>query len=144
VVNVYQNISVGVCLEHYQEVKNMKICITSQGDNLDSPVDPHFGRCQFFVIVDPETLQYESISNPNIDARGGAGIQSGQIMAEKQVKAVVTGTVGPNAFQTLNAAGISVITGASGSVRKAIEQYKKGELKPTQEPTTGAMMAHGK
>jgi len=122
----------------------MNICVTSQGDNLDALVDPRFGRCQYFIIVDTETLQYKAISNPNIDARGGAGIQSGQVMAERQVKAVVTGNVGPNAFQTLNAAGISVITGASGSVRQAIEKYKKGELKPTQGPTTGAMMAHGK
>jgi len=122
----------------------VKICVTAQGDNLDAPVDPRFGRCQYFVIVDSETLQYEAIKNPNIDASGGAGIQSGQVMADKQVKAVVTGNVGPNAFQTLNAAGISVITGASGSVRQAIEKYKKGELKQTQGPTTGAMTAHGK
>ena len=122
----------------------MKICVTAQGDNLDAPVDPRFGRCQYFVIVDPETLQYEAIKNPNIDSSGGAGIQSGQIMADRQVKAVVTGNVGPNAFQTLNAAGISVITGASGSVRQTIEKYKKGELQHTQGPTTGAMTAHGK
>ncbi len=64
----------------------MKICITSQGDNLDSKVDPLFGRCKFFIIVEPETLEYEVISNPNIDASGGAGIQSGQIIAEKKVK----------------------------------------------------------
>ena len=122
----------------------MKICVTSQGDNLDAQVDPRFGRCQYFMIVDPENLQYEAIRNPNIDSRGGAGIQSGQFMADRKIKAVVTGNVGPNAFQTLNSAGILVITGASGSVRNAIDTYKKGELKATQEPTSGAMMAHGK
>jgi len=122
----------------------MKICITAQGNNLDAQVDPRFGRCQYFMIVDPETLQYEAISNPNIDARGGAGIQSGQIMADKKVKTVITGNVGPNAFQTLNAAGISVMTGASGSIREAIEKYKKGELKEAQGATTNAMKAHEK
>jgi len=119
----------------------VKICVTAQGVDLDAPLDPRFGRCQYFVIVDTETLQYEAVRTPNIDAMGGAGIQSGQIMADRQVTAVVTGNVGPNAFQTLNAAGISVITGASGSVRQVIEQYKKGEFKPTQGPTTAA---HGK
>jgi predicted Fe-Mo cluster-binding NifX family protein len=99
-------------------------------------VDPRFGRCQYFIIVDPETLQYEAIRNPNIDAMGGAGIQSGQIMVNKHVRAVVTGNVGPNAFQTLNTAGIVVVTGASGIVKETIEKYKKGELKPTDEPTT--------
>lgn len=122
----------------------MKVCVTARGDNLDALVDPRFGRCQYFVIIDLDTLQYEAISNPNIDARGGAGIQSGQIMAEKGVGAVVTGNVGPNAYQTLTAAGISVITGASGTVREAVEKFKNGELQQTHGPTTGAMMAHGK
>jgi predicted Fe-Mo cluster-binding NifX family protein len=116
---------------------NMKICVTSQGNNLDAPVDPRFGRCQYFVIVDTDTLEFEAVKNPNIDAMGGAGIQSGQIMVNRQVRAVVTGNVGPNAFQTLHTAGIVVITGASGIVKEAIEKYKKGELKPTDEPTTG-------
>jgi len=116
----------------------MNICVTSQGDNLDAPVDPRFGRCQYFIIVDTETLQYKAISNPNIDARGGAGIQSGQVMAERQVKAVVTGNVGPNAFQTLNAAGISVITGASGSVKEAINKFKQGDLTVAAGPSTAS------
>ncbi len=122
----------------------MKISVTAQGDTLDSPVAPRFGRCQFFVIVDAETLQFEAIKNPNIDAAGGAGIQAGQVMAEKQVKAVLTGHVGPNAFQTLNVAGISVMTGATGTVREAVERFKNGEFIAAQGPTSGAMMTHGK
>lgn len=114
----------------------MKICVTSQGDNLEAEVDPRFGRCQYFLIIDTDTLKFESIKNPNMDAMGGAGIQSGQIMAEKSVKAVITGNIGPNAYQTLQAAGISVVIGASGSIKEAIEKYKKGELKTAQEPTT--------
>jgi predicted Fe-Mo cluster-binding NifX family protein len=127
-----------IIINKREEVIIMKICVTSQGDNLDAQVDPRFGRCQYFVIVDTDTIEFEAIRNPNIDAMGGAGIQSGQIMVDKKVKAVVTGNVGPNAFQTLQSAGITVITGVSGSVREAIEKYKKGELKPTQGPTTGA------
>lgn len=116
----------------------MKICITSQGDILDSQVDPRFGRCQYFIIVDTDTLEFEAIQNPNINAMGGAGIQSGQFVAGKQVKAVLTGNIGPNAFQTLQAAGIGVIVGISGGVKEAIEKYKKGELKPTQNPSVGS------
>ena len=116
----------------------MKICVTSQGDKLDSQVDPRFGRCQYFIIVDTDTSELEAIQNPNIDSMGGAGIQSGQLVAGKQVKAVITGNVGPNAFQTLRAAGIDVITGVSGGVKEAIEKYKKGELKPTQSPSVNS------
>ncbi len=113
----------------------MKICITSQGDTLDAQMDARFGRCQYFVVVDTDTLEFEAIPNPNISTSGGAGIQSGQLMNEKQVKAVVTGNVGANAFQTLQAAEVDVITGVSGSVREAVEKYKKGELEATQGPS---------
>ena len=116
----------------------MKVCVTSEGDNLDSQVDPRFGRCQYFIIVDIETSELEAIQNPNIDGMGGAGIQSGQLVAAKGVKTVLTGNVGPNAFQTLQAAGIDVITGVSGSVKEAIEKYNKGELKPTQGPSVNS------
>jgi len=113
----------------------MKICITSQGNDLDAQMDARFGRCQYFMIVDTDTLEFESIPNPNISTSGGAGIQSGQMMDEKQVKAVITGNVGPNAFQTLQAAGVDVITGVSCTVKEAVEKYKRGELKATQGPS---------
>ena len=116
----------------------MKICVTAQGDNLNSQIDPRFGRCQYFIIVDTDNLEFEAIANPNIEAMGGAGIQSGQFVAGKQVKVILTGNIGPNAFQTLQAAGIDVIIGVSGIVKEAIEKYKKGELKPTQGPSVGS------
>ncbi len=113
----------------------MKICVTSEGGNLDSKVDPRFGRCQYFIIVDTDTLEFEAIVNPNIESMGGAGIQSAQLVASKQVKAVVTGNVGPNAFQTLQAAGVGIFTNASGTIKEAIEKYKKGEFKAVSGPS---------
>ena len=122
----------------------MKICITSEGNNLDSKVDPRFGRCQYFIIADTDTLKFEAIPNPNIETMGGAGIQSAQLVASKQVKAVLTGNVGPNAFQTLNAGGIDIYTGVSGSVKEAIEAYKSGKLKKTESPSVGSKFGMGK
>jgi predicted Fe-Mo cluster-binding NifX family protein len=116
----------------------MKICVTSEGGDLDSKVDPRFGRCQYFIIVDTDTLEFEPVGNPNIESMGGAGIQSAQLVASKQAKAVVTGNVGPNAFQTLQASGIEVFTGASGTVKEAIEKYKKGEFKANSSPSVGS------
>jgi predicted Fe-Mo cluster-binding NifX family protein len=121
-----------------------KICITSEGNNLDSKVDPRFGRCQYFIITDTDTLEFEAIPNPNIEAMGGAGIQSAQLVASKQVKAVLTSNVGPNAFQTLNAGGIDIYTQVSGSVKEAIEAYKSGKLKKTESPSVGSKFGMGK
>ena len=116
----------------------MKICVTAQGDNLNAQVDPRFGRCQYFIIADAENLAFKAVKNPNIAAMGGAGVQSGQLIATEGVKTVLTGNVGPNAFQTLAAAGIETITGVSGTVKDAIARYKKGEFKPTQGPSVGS------
>lgn len=113
----------------------MKICVTSQGNNLEAQVDPRFGRCQYFIIVDLETKEFEAIENPNIQTTSGAGIQSAQLVAGKGVGVILTGNVGPNAFQTLQAAGIKVITGVTGLVKDAIERYKKEDIKSTDGPT---------
>ena len=116
----------------------MKICITSEGKTLDAAVDARFGRCAFFIFYDTDTGNPEAQENPNVRLQGGAGIQASQMMAAQGVKAVLTGTVGPNAFQTLSAAGIEVYTGLSGPVSQAVEAYKSGKLKATQGPSVGS------
>jgi predicted Fe-Mo cluster-binding NifX family protein len=113
----------------------MKICITSLGNNLDAEVDPRFGRANYFLIVDMDNMESEAIQNPYMQAGGGAGIQAAQFVANKDVEAVITGNTGPNAFQVLKEAGLSVISGVSGSVKSAIEKYKNGELKSVENPT---------
>jgi predicted Fe-Mo cluster-binding NifX family protein len=116
----------------------MKICVTSQGNNLESLVDPRFGRCQYFIIIDPVSLEFEAVQNPSISAGGGAGIQSGQLMVNKGVEAILTGNVGPNAFATLQAAGIKIFVGVTGTAKEAVEKYKKGELNTTQGPSVNS------
>jgi predicted Fe-Mo cluster-binding NifX family protein len=106
----------------------VKIAITSQGDNLDALVDPRFGRCAYFVIIDPETEEFEAVSNSSADAMGGAGPAAAQTIAEKGAEVLITGNVGPNASQTLKAAGIKVFQVSSGTVREAFQRYKEGKL----------------
>jgi predicted Fe-Mo cluster-binding NifX family protein len=107
----------------------VKIAITSQGDNLEALVDPRFGRCAYFIIIDPETKKIEAISNPASEAMGGAGPQAAQAIANKGAEVVITGNVGPNAFQTLRAANIKIYQIASGTVKETLAKYKDGELK---------------
>lgn len=113
----------------------MKVCITAQDNNLTAAVDPRFGRCRYFLIVDTETGDHEAITNPNVEAMGGAGVQSAQLIAGKGVETVVTGNIGPNAFDTLDAAGVKIITGVSGNASAVLEQLKNGTLEPTGAPT---------
>ncbi len=121
----------------------MKICVTSTANNLDAQIDPRFGRCSYFIIVDSETLQFEAVSNMAAGASGGAGIQAAQTVANKGVKLLITGNVGPKAFQALSAAGIEVATGAFGTVREAVEKYKRGELSKAGAPTVGGHFGMG-
>ena len=112
----------------------MKIAVTSTNASLDAQVDPRFGRCPCFLILDPDTMDFEAFENPNVALGGGAGIQSGQLMAEKGVQAVLTGNCGPNAHQTLSAAGIDVIVGCNGVLSNVIARFKAGELQPAAGP----------
>ena len=112
----------------------MKIAISATGNNLDAEVDPRFGRCQYFIIVDPETMQFEALENSSAMASGGAGISAAQMIAGKGVEAVLTGNCGPNAYQVLSPAGIKVITGVSGKVKDAVQSYKSGNLQPGSQP----------
>ena len=111
----------------------MIIAISAVGPGLDAEVDPRFGRCRCFVIVDPATLEYEDMENSGPSADGGAGIAAAQAVAGKGVAAVLTGNCGPNAFEALSAAGIQVITGVSGRVRDAMAGYKEGKYQPSTE-----------
>jgi predicted Fe-Mo cluster-binding NifX family protein len=115
----------------------MTIALSATGSTLDAAVDPRFGRCQYFIVVDPDTMEFEALENSSAMASGGAGISAGQMIADKGVKAVLTGNCGPNAYQVLSAAGIQVIPGVSGKVQDAIQAYISGQFQPSSQPTVG-------
>ncbi len=116
----------------------MKIAVTSTGPSLDDNVEARFGRCPYFLIIEPETMQYEAIENPNIAIGGGAGIQSAQLMSEKGVTTVLTGNCGPNAFSVFGQAGIQVIVGVSGPIRNAVEQFKADTFSSASGPSVAS------
>jgi predicted Fe-Mo cluster-binding NifX family protein len=106
----------------------MKIVITANGASLDAPTSPVFGRCPSYVFVDPDTMVFETVENPALGAAGGAGIQAAQFVIERGAKAVVTGNVGPNAFNVFRSADVPVYSGQAQTVREAVEAYRKNQL----------------
>ena len=121
----------------------MKIAVSATSDGLDAEVDPRFGRCQYFVIVDPQNMEFEALDNSSAIAAGGAGISAAQMIADNGVEVVLTGNCGPNAYQTLSAAGIQVITGVSGRIKDAVEAYNAGKLQPNTKPSVGSHYGMG-
>jgi len=113
----------------------MKIAISSSGTDQSAQVDPRFGRCQYFIIVDTDSGKTEAIPNAAQSAGGGAGIQAAQTIADQGAETVLTGNVGPNAHRALQAAKISVATGVSGTVSDAVKAFQEGKYKATDSPT---------
>jgi len=110
-------------------VRSLKVAVTSMGKNLESKVDPRFGRANWFLVVNTETGDYDVVNNEqNLNAGQGAGIQSAENISRYGVEAVITGNCGPKAFKTLGAAGIKVYCGAEGTVAEVLEKFNSGKL----------------
>jgi len=121
----------------------MKIALSATGLTLDDEVDPRFGRCQYFIIVDTDTMEFEAVDNTSAMQPGGAGISTGQMIAGKGAQVVLTGNCGPNAYQVLSSAGIQVITGVGGKIRDAVNAYKSGQLQASAQPNVSAHSGTG-
>ena len=125
------------------EKRSGKIAVTAVEPSLDSAVDPRFGRCPHFVLVDVEQGTFEAFKNTNATTGGHAGGPSAKMIASKGAKVVLTGKCGPNAFRALSAAGIKVVSECSGTVRDVIKQYQEGKLKPTSDPNAAPRSGAG-
>jgi predicted Fe-Mo cluster-binding NifX family protein len=111
----------------------MRIAVTAQGQGMDAPADPRFGRARCFVVVDTETGESWTVDNTaNLNAPQGAGIQASRKIVELGVDALVTGHIGPKAFSALRAGNVAIYTGASGTVAEAVDEFNAGTLKPTE------------
>jgi predicted Fe-Mo cluster-binding NifX family protein len=106
----------------------MKIAVTSKGKTLESDVDPRFGRADFILVVDSDTFEFDVIDNSeNKNAFKGAGIQAASKISEYKAEVLLTGYCGPNAFTTLEAAGIKACDNVSGTIKEAVEAFNSGK-----------------
>ena len=107
----------------------MNVAISATGNDLNADVDRRFGRCEWFLFVDTESLHCEAMGNKNADAASGAGTSCAQMVLEKEVDAVISGQVGPNAYEVLKKGGVKIfIASQEMSAREAIDKLRKNEL----------------
>jgi predicted DNA-binding protein (UPF0251 family)/predicted Fe-Mo cluster-binding NifX family protein len=113
-----------------QEIVMDKIAVTSEGPTLDDALDPRFGRAAGFIVVDPQSLEFEYVDNGAGQAMAqGAGIQAAEAVVHAGAKALLTGYVGPKAFMALEAAGVKVAQNLENmTVRQAVERFNSGQL----------------
>jgi predicted Fe-Mo cluster-binding NifX family protein len=112
----------------------MIIAVTAQGTDLKGEVDPRFGRAIRFLLVDSETMDLQVAENQqSLNVPQGAGIQAAQNVANYEPEVVLTGNCGPKALKTLQAAGIKVVVGVSGTIEDAIQAYLRGEFEHAKE-----------
>lgn len=124
--------------EEYERSEDVmkKIAVSSDGPTLESAVDPRFGRAAGFVVIDPDTMAFDYVENGASQAMAqGAGIQTAELMTRHEVGVVLTGYVGPKAFQALSAVGIRIGQNLENlTVREALERYKSGQVAMAAAP----------
>ena len=107
----------------------MKIAVSSQGTGLDSQIDSRFGRAAYLLIIDTANAGIEVLDNSeNLNAFKGAGIQAAAMVSDSGAEVLLTGYCGPNAFKTLQAAGVKVANDVNGTVRDAVNAFSEGKI----------------
>jgi predicted Fe-Mo cluster-binding NifX family protein len=116
----------------------MKVAVCSQGDSLESKVDPRFGRCSHLIVFDTETGDAQAFPNPSTSTAHGAAISTVQFLMSHGVEAVLARNIGPNAHSGLSASGIFVYSPEGNTVKEALEAYKQGQASEHSSATVGS------
>ncbi len=119
----------------------MRIAVSAMRPNLNSAIDPRFGRCRYLIFVDSDTLDFEPLENPNLMGLGATGTQLAQLAASKGAQALLTGQIGPAAQQVLFEAKIEVYTNVKGTVKEAVDRFRSGAFAPVVPPVPAEMPA---
>ncbi|MDY0131651.1 MAG: NifB/NifX family molybdenum-iron cluster-binding protein [Desulforegulaceae bacterium] len=112
----------------------MKIAISSQGPELRSQLDERFGRCPYFLLINPESLEFEVLENS--EAEQGAGVSAAKLVIDAGAEVVITNNIGPKAFRVLKEAGVDIIVNGAGRVIDVIQQYKNGVFNSAAKPNS--------
>jgi predicted Fe-Mo cluster-binding NifX family protein len=113
----------------------MKVAITASEPEFGTKLEPRFGRCAYFMILNTDTHNWKLLPNPAADAMGGAGPQAAQFLADQGVEAVISGEFGPNAYTALEAAGIRMYSSKVKQITKLLEEFQINQLEQISGPT---------
>ena len=106
----------------------MLVCVTADGSDINSNLDPRFGRCAYFLFINPDDLSCEAMKNESADLSSGAGVQAAQAALGKNPDVILTGRVGPKAMDVLETANTKLLLGHSGPVKEVVDRYKQGVI----------------
>ncbi len=108
----------------------MILMISSQGNDLESPANPRFGRAPWFIRYDTQDDTWQAYENQAVHQRGGAGVAAAQFLMDKGVETAISGDFGPNAHQALSAGNIEMYTFKDGQkpIQQIINDFQAGNL----------------
>ena len=116
----------------------MRVVVSSQGENLDAPASPVFGRCPTYVFVDSETMDFEAMPNPASTLGSGAGVLAAKFVVKQGAEVVLTGNLGPNASDVLQAVGVPGYLTMERTIRQMVEAFKMGQLQAARGASVAA------
>lgn len=111
----------------------MRVGVSASGRDLNAQVDDRFGRCQWFLIVDSDLLEFTAFENRHAEEAMGAGVAAAKDLIDGRVEAIISGQVGPKAYEVLKAVNIDIfLVPGSITVKDALERLRRGELQRMQ------------
>ncbi len=108
----------------------MKVVVSATDETIDSEIDSRFGRCPYFIVVEIENKEIKNVTavkNQGQEQQQGAGISAAEQVANLKPDAIITGSLGPNAYRVLNQVAIPCYS-ASGNIKNAINDLIEQKL----------------
>jgi predicted Fe-Mo cluster-binding NifX family protein len=116
----------------------LKTAFSTNGYGIQDSIEPAFGRCKNFLVVESGGRSIQVVPNPGAASSGGAGVQAAETLIRLGIDKLVTGSVGPNARPLLEAAGIAIFTGQSGKISDQLPAAS-GNPEVATSPTTASL-----
>jgi predicted Fe-Mo cluster-binding NifX family protein len=105
-----------------------RVAVITPGEGLEAPLDSPFGTCSSLIVVDPKTMEWETV---RVEPDGPARVNARVIRAVLQsgATALITPQIHPECCVALQALAVAVYLAPAGiTVRDAVNRYAAGTL----------------